>query len=206
MKPCARLAVFLSVLFFAFGGSVHAEQWSLAEDREHAPAAQRNRIIKWCKLDGSHERYASANIRLKGYEPCGTISVPVTCDASGKRMIGTDKDRPRGHRDCGIGPRITIFNYSDHDTIDRSGQAQSPEEITAMSSTEQEEMARELDAAAKDYGKEFEQAVTTLLKELLPVMPRPASRGKTPRNLEESLRMLDRDTRKSLEELLRKTR
>ncbi len=69
--------------------STWAENWSF-NDKQNLPAQKdENRIIKWCdKETGKKTRYASANIELAGYKPCGAIKSIDVCDANGNKFLG----------------------------------------------------------------------------------------------------------------------
>ena len=67
--------VFLASIFFIFPSAAWAQSGSS------------DKIIKWCADEGTHVRYASANIQLKGYTPCGQLSASRRCDDNGRRFI-----------------------------------------------------------------------------------------------------------------------
>ncbi len=67
----------------------HADNWSINEKKALPAQRDENRIIKWCdKETGKKVRYASANIGLDGYEPCGAIKTVDVCDANGNKFLG----------------------------------------------------------------------------------------------------------------------
>lgn len=86
----------------------HADDWDTNTGQDLPPIPEENRIIKWCKKDGNGVRYASANLEIPGYEPCGKLEVEMTCDAGGGRHIGSAVAGQYGNRDCALGPRIII--------------------------------------------------------------------------------------------------
>ncbi len=185
--------------------SALADQWSLSGDLEHPPAQPNNRIIKWCADDSDHERWASANIKLKGYAPCGKLSSVSTCGASGQRLIGsTDAKRPNDHRDCGVGPRILIINHDEEDTIDTSNVAESPEDITPLSSKEQQDLKREFKLAKKqqdsDPMMQMQKMADLLLQQLLMGN---GQKPKSDRELNKMLKHVDPKTRKAIKQLLK---
>ncbi|MCB0325233.1 MAG: hypothetical protein KDD69_16735 [Bdellovibrionales bacterium] len=200
------LLILTPLLLLVLSATAVADQWSLDGEQEHPPAQDRNRIIKWCSEDGTKTRFASANIKLKGYSPCGTLKANATCDAGGTRIIGKADERPTGHRDCAIGPRILIINHSEEDTIDRTHAADNPEDITAMSSSEEAAMKRELEAAerqqANDPALQLQKFADLLLQQMLTGTP-----GKqNPRELDKMLQHVDPKTRESLKQLLKQYR
>lgn len=85
-----------------------ADDWDMNTGQDLPPVPEENRIIKWCKKDGAGVRYASANLEIPGYEPCGKLEVEMTCDAGGGRHIGSAVAGQYGNRDCALGPRIFI--------------------------------------------------------------------------------------------------
>ena len=182
-----------------------AEQWSLEQSQEHPPEKPQNRIIKWCSEDGSQERWASANIQPKGYIPCGKLSTVATCGASGKRMIGgNDSERPRDHRDCGVGPRILIVNHDENDTIDTSAVPENPGEITPLSNDEAKALKQEIEHAEKlqnsDPMMQLQKMADLLLQQLL---SGPGGKPKSDRELDKKLKNVDPKTRSAIKQLLK---
>ena len=139
-----------------------SDEWSQGETEELPARSPENRIIKWCQKDGSHQRYASANLRLKGYEPCGKLKAFMTCDAGGNRMFGSDENRPKGHLDCGIGPRIMIINYDEDDVVDKSAMASSTDQIKELSTAERKNMKDELARLKKQQQMAPQEAAAQL--------------------------------------------
>lgn len=199
LLPC--LAV--SMLFLAT--EAFGDQWSLSSELEHPPVRAENRIIKWCDEESGHERWASANIKLKGYTPCGKLASVSTCDASGKRMIaGNEVARPNDHRDCGIGPRILIVNHDEEDTIDTSHAATDPADISPLSSKERQDLKREFSEAKKlqsnDPMMQMQKMADMLLQQLLGGSARSAKGSK---QLDHMLKNVDPKTRDSIKQLLK---
>jgi len=67
-----------------------------------------NKIIKWCGKDKNDVRFSSANLKVKGYEPCGEPEVRVSCDPAGNKFYSQGEGSPHSYQDCGVGPRIVI--------------------------------------------------------------------------------------------------
>ena len=143
------------------------DEWSTEAKKQHAPENPRNRIIKWCSLDGTKSRWASANLEIKGYEPCGTLQAATTCDAGGNRMIGKTDERPYTHRDCGVGERIVIIRHDPPDTDTGNTLADYAEEALgkpelALSAEESRKLEREI----KDAEKELEGSLDYQLQKI----------------------------------------
>ena len=78
----------ISIILFIFS-TCHADNWSLNEKKALPAEKDENRIIKWCdKETGKKIRYASANIALAGYKPCGAIKSIDVCDENGNKFLG----------------------------------------------------------------------------------------------------------------------
>jgi len=66
-----------------------ADNWSFNNKKNLPAQKDENRIIKWCdKETGKKTRYASANVELAGYKPCGAIKSIDVCDANGNKFLG----------------------------------------------------------------------------------------------------------------------
>lgn len=108
---------------------------------------QENRIIKWCETGGSEVRYASANLRIHGFEPCGSVKTAVTCDPLGAKFIGPDNG-PHGYKNCAYGKRLQITNIDDTQTPaavkSESGKGD------PLSSREQQQLRRDLQKLEKE--------------------------------------------------------
>ena len=85
----------------------HAQDWSAGQKDLPATGAE-NRIIKWCESNGTAIRYSSANITVKGFEPCGTLSAQTSCDPAGAKFISRSSETPYSYRDCAVGPRLFV--------------------------------------------------------------------------------------------------
>lgn len=142
------------------------DRWSQNGVAEHEATSKENRIIKWCKPDGSKARFASANLKIKGYEPCGKLEAVSSCDAVGNRLISKNSKRPIDHKDCGTGPRIVVISHSQPD----DGQSGDVEPMTAA---ENRQLTAEMRAAEKqqenDPEIQLQKAVNQLLTNLLGV-------------------------------------
>ena len=78
----------VSIILLSFS-TCHADNWSINQKKALPGEKDENRIIKWCdKETGKKVRYASANIALKGYEPCGSIKSVDVCDENGNKFLG----------------------------------------------------------------------------------------------------------------------
>lgn len=190
--------------------SLHADQWAVGEAREHEPASPENRIIKWCNESSNKTRYASANIKLAGWQPCGKLLASKTCDASGNRMISTDQQRPNGQLDCGIGPRITVINHAEGDIIDTSALAGPEHQAGPMSASEEAAFRDKLkqinDKNAASPAAQIQQIVNTMLKNLSSPQsgrPNPKDAKKLQTELDSLLKQIDPNTRQTLEQLMR---
>lgn len=152
--------------------AIAADGWATDSSKEHPAPSAENRIIRWCSTDGKQERFASANIDLTGYAPCGELSTPIYCDASGRRMIG-GSNHPPVYKDCSVGPRIVV-ERTDGIEIDR--EALESEPPTTMGSEESRMLKKEVRAVANEQEKDPEIQVQRMLDgvigNLLSVIPK----------------------------------
>jgi len=86
------------------------ENWTSDSDKQSPAPRNEDRIIRWCSSDGKAVRFASANIEIQGYQPCGELNVPINCDAGGTRIIGKTDKLPYSYKACSGTPRIRIEN------------------------------------------------------------------------------------------------
>lgn len=198
---------FWAILLLVWPALVQAEQWSLDGEGEHPPPAPENRIIKWCSEDGSHVRYASSNIEIKGYTPCGKVGATTTCDASGNRMISKDPNRPHDHLDCGVGPRIFIMNHHEDDTIDLSALPEDDEQVGAMTEAEKRALEKEVQEAYKrDPNLQLQHVAERLIRMMFAANPldnkSKRERRNTRKQADEILKSFDPQTREALEKFL----
>ncbi len=141
-----RRVITVALLLSSAAGSAHAEDTFALNRPTLPPSSAENRIIKWCAESGTHTRYASANIQLKGYAPCGEVKTAVrTCDAVGNRMISPGGEVPYGYRDCSLGKRLVVIR---HDPLDP------PNDDRGLSSAEQHALNREFKQIQKDQEKQ----------------------------------------------------
>lgn len=119
------------------------------------PSSAENRIIKWCADRGTHTRYASANIQLRGYTPCGEVKTAMSCDSVGNRMISPSGAVPYGHRDCALGKRLVVIR---HDEV-----APSPDD-RGFSSAEQHAMNREFKQLQRDQEKQEAKEIEAAMR------------------------------------------
>lgn len=111
-RPLLLIVFVLVPCFAGLSTAVAAdEEWSL-DGQQYPPTPPENRIIRWCSADGAKERFASANIRLDGYEPCGQLRAHATCDAAGTKLFSNDPNVPYDHKDCAAGPRIMVISHN----------------------------------------------------------------------------------------------
>lgn len=69
-----------------------ADNWGLNDKNELPAESSENRIIKWCSdTDENNSRYASANIKVSGFHPCGLIVSSDVCDGENNKILGTPK-------------------------------------------------------------------------------------------------------------------
>lgn len=158
------LALVFSKLFFVAFAFAQNDSWAVEREREFPPTEQENRILKWCKVDSpsAPARYASANIELKGYAPCGELNSEVTCDAVGNRMLGK-MTRPYDHKSCSVGPRISIFKGSVASFFEK------PEETSSekLNPGEERKLKKEINKASVDQQKKEQQELTQFLNTVL---------------------------------------
>lgn len=184
------------------------EDWSSESGKEHRPAEQENRIIKWCSEDGSRVRYASANLTIKGFQPCGTLAATKTCDAVGNRIISKDGARPRDHRDCDLGPRILVIRQAPEDEIDLSGLDAKRKQGEPLTPEEQRSLEKELKIAEKkqaayDPAKQVEDILRVMLSGYMSGgQPLSQEDARAKKQLKAELERTDPGTRKLLENFL----
>lgn len=160
-------SIWALILFSAIGAQAEtesAEQWTEDSSKQHPPEAAANRIIKWCADKGSKERFASSNLELKGYHPCGELKTEVACDPSGKRMIAKNPaDFPYAYKDCSSQPRIILKNYPEKVEVGSMPTAE-PEPMNASEQAELRSSLEEL-KHRQDGSPEvqLEQAMNQLL-------------------------------------------
>lgn len=87
-----------------------SDSFNVQRSSGYAGDEPENAIIKWCSdRDSSRVRYASANIDLAGWSPCGEVKTLAYCDASGgRRYLLPDAEVPYGYRPCSEGSRIYV--------------------------------------------------------------------------------------------------
>lgn len=230
---CICYAAGMPGVLFADQGAATGDSWTSATgadgaSRQHSPDGAENRIIKWCQEGGSHIRYASANIKLAGYRPCGGLETSAACDASGNRLIGKSPDKAYGYRDCGT-PRIFISNYSEDDVVDTSNAFRPEDEkdqVEPLSSRERQDLERAFKEikTEQDPALALQAQISQVIQHIFSQMGAvPSGNGnsgsrskqfKEPqfknqnqqelrRRLEELLKGMDPQTRRSVEQMLR---
>lgn len=157
-------------LMVIFRGSfARAEDgWGVDPKKEHPPVSSQNRIIRWCANEGSKERFASANLAVEGFHPCGELNTPVSCDPVGKRLIGKNGQPPEIYKDCSVGPRIVVHREDGVRIGSAALQGENPEPISGI---EQAALQRDVKNAAKDQASntqaQLERMVDGILQSLL---------------------------------------
>jgi len=175
-----------SLLLLVPTPALAADQWSYQEHTQDDPTPPRDRIIKWCN-DSGQVRYASANIKLKEYKPCGKIDTTATCDPSGNRFIGgNDSKKPYTYKNCNIGKRIEITNYKREDTDTPEGvTTSSPNDpIKPLSPSEEEQLRKDMKKAKQQHSHNDPTAqVQQLIQGLMGNLLDPNSNKGSTRNL-----------------------
>lgn len=177
--PYRLIPMFVSGVAFALGCvcPVLAEDdsWTIDLNKQHPPVSQENRILKWCADAGDGVRFASANIELKGYHPCGELQTAMQCDPSGARMINPGGEFPSTYRDCSLGPRISVVRRDPLPAVAPDGLGEAPPGSSpegsatneGLSPGEQRRLKREFSAAQQQQEraeqKEIEQAMKAVL-------------------------------------------
>ena len=218
MKHTPRYSTLLSGLFIICSlaictSSSGADEWTSETNKQHLPGSPENRIIKWCSTDGTKVRYASANLKIKEFEPCGTVNTTATCDPSGNRFISKDSERPPAHLDCAVGPRIYVVAHHKDEQVDTSSLALSAEQLNALAPDERESLKRDLQQIEKDQehdpSMQLQQSLAGLLQGYFGKSAGINSRSKSraakapPQDpVNQLLDQLSPDSRKQLEGLL----
>ncbi|MDD2943248.1 MAG: hypothetical protein PHC51_09820 [bacterium] len=98
------------VCFPVFVVEAETDSFNVQRSSGYTGEEPENAIIKWCSdRDSTKIRYASANIDLAGWSPCGEIETLAYCDASGgRRYFSPESEVPHGYRLCSEGPRIYV--------------------------------------------------------------------------------------------------
>ena len=203
----------VTLFFLLFSASAYAgfspasaEDWTSNQGRVLPPTSAENRIVKWCEKDGDKVRYASANLEIKGFAPCGTVATAANCDATGNRYIGPATGAPHGYLDCNNGQRIYIErdgkelalsspsakeskarpdkleqDFQRLDSLMESEPAASPEEVTPLTASEKKELQKRLAALAERQGQPrlVLGSLDALDKTLLPLFKKLAATGAT---------------------------
>ena len=155
LKRALYLCVGLAIGIAGETTAVHAQDSFALNRPALPPSSAENRIIKWCAEKGTHTRYASANIQLKGYSPCGEVKTAMSCDAVGNRMISPTGTVPYGHRDCSLGKRLVVIRHDET--------PQSPDD-RGFSSAEQHAMNREFKQLQRDQEKRETKEIEAALR------------------------------------------
>ncbi len=188
----------VTLFFLLFSASAYAgfspasaEDWTSNQGRVLPPTSAENRIVKWCEKDGDKVRYASANLEIKGFAPCGTVATAANCDATGNRYIGPATGAPHGYLDCNNGQRI----YIERDGKELALSSPSAKESKARPDKLEQDFQR-LDALLDDNPSANGEPVTPLTasekKELQKKLAQLASRQRQPNQVFGSLGELDK--------------
>ncbi len=143
-----------------------ADGWGIDPAKEHPPASSQNRIIRWCSADGKKERFASANLAVEGFQPCGELNTPVACDPVGQRMIGKS-EKPPIYKDCSVGPRIVVHKA---DGIKIGSAALAGEPLGPLSPDEQAALKRDVKSAEKDQSTDTQMQLEKMVDGILQSM------------------------------------
>ncbi len=168
--------ILLLLVLVLFASRANAEDaWTTDAGKQHPAASAENRIIRWCNEAGTHERFASANIEIKGYHPCGELAMPVSCDPSGTRMIGKSGETPYAFKDCAVGPRIKIERHGPvitenyQDPLSPDGE----DPGDPLSTIERSDLAREMkkakDQQAQSLDVQLQRALDQMMQQLLSI-------------------------------------
>lgn len=147
-------------------GAENDDAWTVDITKQHPPISQENRIIKWCAESGDGVRYASANIELKGYKPCGELKTAMQCDPAGARMINPAGDFPSSYRDCSVGPRIKIERH-DPLPLQEPSELGTPSALAAnggLSPDETRRLKREFTAAQEQQERQEQKEMQQTLQ------------------------------------------
>ena len=160
--------LFGATLFFSTSIVRAEDGWGIDPKKEHPPMSSQNRIIRWCSNDGKKERFASANLAVEGFHPCGELKTPVSCDPVGQRMIGNNGQPPEVYKDCSLGPRIVVHKSDGVKIGSAALQGENPEPISSL---EQAALQRDVKNAAKDQESstqaQLERMVDGILQSML---------------------------------------
>ncbi len=209
---CVRAVVFALGAFLVCGAPARrvvaddvTDAWTVDISKQHPPLGQENRIIKWCADDSDGVRYASANIELKGYHPCGELHTTMQCDPSGARMINPPGDFPPAYRDCSIGPRIKVTRHDPlPEPADTNVDATELAQGAGLSADEQRRLKREFAAAQADAEKREEREMQEAMRAIFSAFGGTAiNDGTSPGRSRGSSRTVPRDQQKQLQDILR---
>ena len=148
------------------------ESWT-EEAGKQSPAPQNeNRIIRWCSTAGTHQRFSSANIDINGYQPCGEINVPVSCDPIGRRYIGKSGAEPYAYKSCAKGPRIVIPSQGDDSEENGVENRELGTELSEtvpepLNSKEKRDLASDLRQVEQDQSSDVEMQLQKVLDGML---------------------------------------
>ncbi len=169
-----------------------SDAWTIDISKQHPPVSAENRIIRWCSEDGSKHRYASANIDLKGYKPCGQLSSVVSCDPSGARVFSSSSQPPPGsrnyaHRDCSVGPRIKVVRHepnpvtSSDFTGERSQVAADGSPPTGLSAAEYKRLERDFKVAQAEQERKNQKELEQVMSAMFGALSGGSGRGRDSR-------------------------
>lgn len=166
------MRVIALILFLLIASPAFADESWTDEVGKEGPAPQNeNRIIRWCSTDGTHQRFASANIEINGYQPCGEINVPVSCDPSGKRYIGKSGNEPYAYKSCAKGPRIVMPAQSEDEEeseeVRELDTALSETAPTPLNSKEKMDLASDLRQVEQNQSSDVEMQLQKVLDGML---------------------------------------
>jgi hypothetical protein len=189
------------------------DNWSINEKLELPPEQSENRIIKWCDNEtGKNIRFSSANIEIKGYHPCGAIVSTDTCDENNNKILGNPKsgifksceknqnnyqDNSEGQSSNGQ-KSYTGLNHSELKEL-KFAMKKAAEKQNSSPEVQLQILADQLLANFFDNSDKNNQNLSKLLNTTDPQKMMDSMISK----LEKSLPLLDQDTRKLVEPLLK---
>jgi hypothetical protein len=204
----------MTVAFVPGFCSADSEHWTTDVKNEHPAPSVENRIIRWCSDSNSAERYASANIDIAGFHPCGEIKTAVTCDPSGRRMISKNNTAvPYAFKDCDIGERISVVR-TDGWLPEKVNAAEPTAAVPPLSADERRNLTHDVkrveQGQSEDLEIQLQKIMDTLLSGMLSRMPaqqndrsRPGKSGLSDRQIDDLIRYVDPSMQQKLRDVLK---
>ncbi|MFN8392190.1 MAG: hypothetical protein U0136_17995 [Bdellovibrionota bacterium] len=176
MKLYTSVAFALSLLVWEAPSQciAESEQWTEQASNQHPAVGAHNRIIRWCSSEGKPERFASANISLKGYQPCGELQTPISCDPSGRRYISKDANTPYAYKDCGTErihmPRRKDLPFDEHGNPigDVAQQANGADPLSTNEAASLRRDVKKIEAAqSQDLDMQIEKMLSSMMNQMI---------------------------------------